>query len=82
MMLDWKKIADMLVPMKTPREILEYCGTDADLAAALGVSPDRVDRARRGQALPASWLDALEQIARRPLPREAFSFKRADRGAA
>jgi hypothetical protein len=76
--LDAKNSAAILSGMNTPRAILEYIGTDTAIAAALGVSPDRVDRARRGDKLPASWLDVLEQLARRPLPREAFSFKRAD----
>jgi hypothetical protein len=62
--------------MKTPREILDYCGDDQAIAATLGVSPDRVDRARRDDKLPASWLDALEGLAKRPLDRDAFSFKR------
>ena len=62
--------------MKTPREILDYCGTDQTIAETLGVSVDRVDRARRDDKLPASWLDALENLAKRPLDRDAFSFKR------
>ena len=82
MPLTGKKVPLLFFPMKTPREILEYCGDDAAIASALGVSVDRVDRARRGATLPAAWLDALEMMARRPLPRDAFSFKRAERGAA
>jgi hypothetical protein len=62
--------------ISTPRQILEYVGHDA-AAAALGVSPDRIDRATRDDKLPAAWLDALESLARKPLPREAFNFKRA-----
>lgn len=63
--------------MKTPREILDYIGDDALVAQAVDVALVRVDRARRSETLPASWLDALERLAKRPLPREAFSFKGA-----
>lgn len=70
--------AGSLPHMKTPREILEFCGDDATIAAALGVSADRIDRARRSDKLPASWLDGLEALARRPLDRAAFTFKRGD----
>lgn len=64
----------MIQGMKTPREILQYVGIDA-AANALGVSVIRVDRAQRDEKLPASWLDTLERLARRPLDRDAFSFK-------
>ena len=66
-------LSDML---NTPKQILEYVGLER-AAAALGVTPDRVDRATRDDKLPAAWLDALESLARIPLPREAFNFKRA-----
>ena len=69
-----KKIRRYDVGMKTPREILQYVGVDA-AAAALGVSVIRVDRAQRDEKLPASWLDTLERLARRPLDRDAFAFK-------
>jgi hypothetical protein len=62
--------------MKTPRDILDYIGRDR-CALALGVSPARVERATRDPHLPAAWLDALEKAAGRPLPRDAFAFKRA-----
>jgi hypothetical protein len=67
--------------MNTPREILDYIGRDR-CASALGVSLARVERATRDGHLPAAWLDTLERIAGRPLPRAAFAFKRSDRGAA
>jgi hypothetical protein len=62
--------------MKTPRQILDYIGRDR-CVLALGVSPARVERATRDDKLPAAWLDALEQAAGQPLPRDAFAFKRA-----
>lgn len=72
--LAWKKNAGMVDGMKTPREILQYVGIEA-AANSLGVSVVRVDRAQRDGKLPASWLDALERLARRPLDRAAFAFK-------
>lgn len=68
------------LPMKTPREILAHIG-HAAAAEALGVTPARIDRATRDERLPAAWLDTLELLARRPLPREAFAFKRAGEAA-
>jgi len=62
--------------MKTPREILQFVGL-REASEALGVTMDRVDRAQRGEKLPAAWLDTLEMLARRPLERGAFAFKRA-----
>lgn len=62
--------------MKTPREILDYVGQDA-AATALGVKADSVRRAAKGDKLPAAWLDTLEQLARRPLDRGVFTFKRS-----
>ena len=69
-----KKIRRYDGGMKTPREILQYVGVEA-AATALGVSVIRVDRAQRDEKLPASWLDTLERLARRPLDRSAFAFK-------
>jgi hypothetical protein len=77
MPLTWPFAEPIVCGMKTPRDILEYVGL-AEAAKALGVTPHRVDRAQRGDTLPASWLDTLERLAKRPLPREAFSFKRGD----
>jgi hypothetical protein len=74
MMLTPVFFAGSFWPMKTPREIIKYVGADA-AAARLGVSLDRIDRATRDRLLPASWLDGLEQLARRPLDRAAFNFK-------
>ena len=62
--------------METPQEILDFVGQDA-AADALGVKPDSVRRAAKGKQLPAAWLDTLENLARRPLDRRVFTFKRA-----
>lgn len=64
--------------MQTPKDILDYVGQDA-AAIALGVKADSVRRAAKGEKLPAAWLDTLEHLARRPLDRRVFTFKRADR---
>ena len=61
--------------MNTPREIIAFVGKEA-AANALGVSLERMDRATRDKLLPAAWLDTLELLAKRPLSREAFNFKR------
>ena len=63
--------------MQTPKDILDYVGQDV-AAIALGVKADSVRRAAKGQKLPAAWLDTLEHLARRPLDRRVFTFKRAD----
>ena len=65
--------------MQTPKDILDYVGQDA-AAIALGVKADSVRRAAKGQKLPAAWLDTLEHLARRPLDRRVFTFKRAVHG--
>lgn len=62
--------------MKTPREILEFVGYSA-AAERLGVSYTRVDRAAREDKLPAVWYHTLENMAGRPLPRDAFHWKGA-----
>ncbi|MFP4239815.1 MAG: hypothetical protein ACLFRZ_10990 [Rhodosalinus sp.] len=64
--------------MKTPGDILDFVGHEA-AARRLGVSLDRVRRAAKSdRKLPALWLDGLEHLARRPLPRELFYFKNAE----
>ena len=67
--------------MKSTRDILQFVGLP-EAAAALGVTLDRIERAQRDDALPAAWLDTLEGLARRPLPRDLFAFKRAKGDAA
>ena len=62
--------------MNTPREILNFVGLE-EAQRALGVSFGSVERAQRQEKLPAAWLDTLERLAGRPLPREVFNFKRA-----
>ena len=62
--------------MKTPSEILEFVGMDR-AQVALGVGRKRIHQARDSDKLPASWLHTLENLAGRPLPREAFNFKGA-----
>lgn len=61
-------------PMKTPAEIIEFVSVPA-ACAALDVRPTAIKEALRKGKLPALWYDTLEQMARRPLPRECFSFK-------
>jgi hypothetical protein len=63
--------------MKTPSEIIEFVGGGDKVAAALGVGTDAVRMAVKKPQLPSAWLDTLEALARRPLPRELFAFKRA-----
>lgn len=43
--------------------------------AALNVQADAVRKAKSAGILPASWYDAMERLAGRPLPRNVFSFK-------
>jgi len=62
--------------MNTPREILEFIGPER-ARVALGVGKARMRQALGEDRLPASWLHTLEELARRPLPRECFSFKKA-----
>jgi len=64
--------------MKTAKDIIEFIGRD-EIARALNRSTDRVRNAGVLGVLPAQWYECLEQMAGRPLPREAFGFlKRAD----
>lgn len=63
--------------MKTPSDIIEFVGGGDVVAKALGVGPDAVRMAVRKPQLPSAWLDTLEALARRPLPRDLFAFKRA-----
>ncbi len=60
--------------MKTAPEIIDFIGQDR-ITAALSVKDDAVRKARSAGVLPASWYHTLEQLAGRPLPRDAFSFK-------
>ena len=62
--------------MKTAPEIIDYVGQDA-IMAELGVQADAVRKARAAGVLPASWYDAMERLAGRPLPRSVFTFKGA-----
>jgi hypothetical protein len=59
----------------TPREILNTLGRER-VAAALGVTVLRVDRATNERRLPASWYDVLCELAGYDLPRTIFTFKR------
>lgn len=67
----------MLITMKTTSQILDFVGVEA-ASSALGVTLDRVQRARRDSKLPAAWLDTLERLAGEPLPRNLFAFKSVD----
>jgi hypothetical protein len=60
--------------MDSTRQILDILGRH-DVAAALGVTYFRVERATRAKQLPASWFDALEKMAGQSLPRHLFAFK-------
>jgi hypothetical protein len=62
--------------MKTPSDILDFVGLDR-AQEVLKVGKDRIRTARDADKLPASWYNALETLAGRPLPREAFTFKGA-----
>jgi len=62
--------------MKTAPEIVNHIGS-AQLMAALGVKADAIRKAVSVGRLPASWYHTCEELAGRPLPREAFNFKRA-----
>jgi hypothetical protein len=62
--------------MNTASEIIDFVGQDA-IMAELKVQADAVRKARTSGVLPASWYDAMERLAGRPLPRSVFSFKGA-----
>ncbi len=62
------------VGMKTASEIIDFVGQDA-VMAELKVQADAVRKAKASGVLPASWYDAMERLAGRPLPRSVFSFK-------
>lgn len=64
--------------MKTVSEIIAYIGKAA-LAQRIGVTVKNVDLAIRQNVMPASWYDTCEQMAGRPLPRDLFTFKGADK---
>ena len=65
--------------MKTARDIIDFVGKDT-VSANLDVGAEAVRVAYRNNRIPALWYDAMEQLAGRPLPRDAFSF-RAIQGA-
>lgn len=62
--------------MKTASDIIEFIGADR-IKGALSVKDDAVRKALKAGVLPASWFHTLENLAGRPLPREAFNFKGA-----
>ena len=80
-MLAYVFFVRMLGSMKTPREILDGIGRDR-IVETLGVDKRRVNRAAYDDQLPALWYAALCDLAGQDLPRELFSFKGYDRGAA
>ena len=59
--------------MKTAKDIIDFIGRD-EIALALNRSTDRVRNAGVLGVLPAQWYNVLEQMAGRPLPRDAFGF--------
>jgi hypothetical protein len=63
--------------MNTPREILDGLGSEA-VAARLGVEHRRVKNASYESRLPAAWYATLSEMAGHDLPRDAFTFKRAE----
>lgn len=66
-----------MVGMNTPREILDGLGSEA-IAARLGVDHRRVKNAAYEARLPAAWYATLCEMAGNDLPRDVFTFKRAE----
>ena len=64
--------------MKTPSHIIDLCGGDEAVMAAVGTGRKRILQARTGDKLPALWFDAMEKLAGQPLPRDVFTFKGQD----
>ena len=64
--------------MKTASEIIDFITPEA-LMAQVGVKRDAIERARKKGQLPSLWYAACENLAGRPLPRTAFSFKGIDK---
>ena len=65
----------------TPADLIAYIGHER-ASEVLGIPVATVLRYRWRDKLPASWLDSLEDAAARPLPRDLFTFKRADQDRA
>ena len=64
--------------MNTPSHIIDLCGGDEAVMAAVGAGRKRILQARNGDKLPSLWFDAMERLAGRPLPRDVFTFKGQD----
>lgn len=64
--------------MKTASDIINYITPEA-LMERLKVTRDAIERARRNERLPSLWYAACEDLAGRPLPRTAFTFKSMER---
>ena len=62
--------------MNTASEIIDFVGAER-IKEALSVKDDAVRKARTAGIMPASWYDAVERLAGRPLPRSLFTFKGA-----
>jgi hypothetical protein len=60
--------------MDTAAKIIEFVGPDT-VKSVFAVKDRRLNQCRQSNVLPASWYDALERMAGRPLPRHLFSFK-------
>ena len=56
-------------------DIINYLGGRDAVAALVNVKQRAVGMAETSGKLPCAWFDALEMAARRPLPREAFTFR-------
>ena len=65
--------SDML---NTPEQIIAYIGR-AEVCRALGITDSAVRMALKSGVLPGIWLNTLEEIAGRPLPRDAFHWRKA-----
>jgi hypothetical protein len=61
--------------MKTASDIIAYLGGREAVADLVGVKLNAVRMAETAGKLPAAWFMAIEQAARQPLPRDAFTFK-------
>ncbi len=60
--------------MKNVPDLITFIGADR-MASALGLTPHSIEKAKTQRRFPASWYDALERLAGRPLDRKMFSFK-------
>lgn len=60
--------------MNTVAETVEFIGAEK-MAQSLGLSIYSIEKAKTQRRFPASWYDALERLAGRPLDRKLFHFR-------